>query len=329
VSVHDLIVDEVIRRRLRCPDCHSHFVATDAVKEPTGAELRCSACGATFPVYENRPVLLRHDNAVFPVEAYGPASRPRGPALTTRLARLVPSPSVSLSGRRNLETFARLLAPFPTAHVLVLGAGNQRKRLEGAFRTFANLRLVLTDVDLHAIVDMYCDAHELPFDSGTFQGVIATAALEHVLYPEKAVAEIYRVLVDGGAVFSEIPFLQQVHEGAYDFTRYTLSGHRRLFNAFVEVESGMVAGPATALAWAIEHFALALVPVSALRNVVKASVRVALFWLPYLDYLLRRSPAAMDGASCTFFIGLRQPDRRTADVAIVERYVGANRLRHV
>jgi hypothetical protein len=31
--------------------------------------------------------------------------------------------------------------------------------------------------------------------------------------------------------------MQQVHEGAYDFTRYTLSGHRRLFNGFTETSS--------------------------------------------------------------------------------------------
>ena len=35
-----------------------------------------------------------------------------------------------------------------------------------------------------------------------------------------------------GIVYAETPFMQQVHEGAYDFTRYTVLGHRYLFKKF-------------------------------------------------------------------------------------------------
>ena len=114
--------------------------------------------------------------------------------------------------------------------------------------------------DAKGMVDLFCDAHELPFLDETFDGVIASAVLEHVVYPERVAAEIHRVLARRGLIYSEIPFLQQVHEGAYDFTRYTLSGHRRLLNHFEEFSSGVVAGPGTTLAWAIEHFAVCCTP---------------------------------------------------------------------
>lgn len=39
--------------------------------------------------------------------------------------------------------------------------------------------------------------------------------------------EITRVLKEGDFVYSEVPFLQAVHEGAYDFTRFTLGGASR------------------------------------------------------------------------------------------------------
>ena len=56
--------------------------------------------------------------------------------------------------------------------------------------------------------------------------------------PEKVVAEIYRVLKENGIVYAETPFMQQVHEGAYDFTRYTVLGHRYLFRQFHALSIG-------------------------------------------------------------------------------------------
>ena len=46
-----------------------------------------------------------------------------------------------------------------------------------------SIRLVYSDIDVAADVDLYCDAHELPFQDQTFDGVIASAVLEHVLSP--------------------------------------------------------------------------------------------------------------------------------------------------
>ena len=50
------------------------------------------------------------------------------------------------------------------------------------------------------------------------------------------------MLKDDGLVYAETPFLQQVHGGPYDFTRFTHLGHRRLFRKFIELESGATAG---------------------------------------------------------------------------------------
>ena len=117
----------------------------------------------------------------------------------------------------------------------------------------------MCDIDKQADVDIFCDAHELSFKDEVFDGVISTAVLEHVLYPDKVIHEIHRVLKKDGFIYSEIPFLQSVHEGAYDFMRYTLSGHRRLLEYFKEIEVGMVAGPGTALVWSLVDFSKSIV----------------------------------------------------------------------
>lgn len=188
--------------------------------------------------------------------------------------------------------------------------------------------MIYSDVDVRATVDLFCDGHDLPFPDGTFDAVITTAVLEHVLYPERVAAEIARVVRIGGLLYSELPFMQQVHEGAYDFTRFTLSGHRRLFNRFEEIEAGMVAGPGTTLSWALENFVLAFVRGRRMRMIAKAAARIGFSWLKHFDRLLKNRPEAMDGASCTYLLGRRIEDR-VSDIAIIRSYVGSKPLTHV
>lgn len=310
-------------QKCRCPDCHY------APLTFLSGECRCSNCGATFPLRQGIPVLIRHDNEVFPIESYCEPANESFKRKSLGLARFIPSPSVNLSHRRSIQLLAESLTDFSPGYVLVIGAGRQKGYLEDFFASYPQIQIIYTDIDLSAEIDVFCDAHELPFIDQVFQGVIVTGVLEHVMYPERAVVEIYRLLVDGGVVYSEIPFMQQVHEGAYDFTRYTLSGHRRLFNRFQELSSGLTAGPATAMVWTLENFALCFAPTVLLRLMVKAGVRLTFFWLKYLDYLLKDIPQAMDSASGTYFVGRKDPSVYTSDKIIIERYVGAKHLDHL
>jgi SAM-dependent methyltransferase len=220
-----------------------------------------------------------------------------------------------------------MLKQLPFAKVLVVGGGCQRVWLDEQVGAGEMVNIIYSDIDITADVDLFCDGHDLPFVDATFDAVITTAVLEHVLYPERVATEIYRVLKVDGLLYSELPFMQQVHEGAYDFTRYTLSGHRRLFNSFSEIESGMVAGPATALVWSIENFVLAFISDSRMRKLTKALVRLCFAWLKYCDRLLINRPEAMDGASCTYLLG-RKMEGLVLDSEIISRYVGAKHLRH-
>jgi hypothetical protein len=233
-----------------------------------------------------------------------------------------------LSFERNLVAFKEALKKFDQSYVLVIGSGRQRERLENVFPRSGSTTLVCCDVDLNASVDFFCDGHELPFADGVFQGIIVTAVLQHVLHPERVASEMFRVLSIGGVVYSEVAFMQQVCEGAYDFTRYSLSGHRVLLRNFRELSSGMVAGPGTALVWAVENFVLSFLRAHWIRSAAKALVRVSLSWLKYFDYFLEKSPAALDAASCTYFLGIRA-DGGTSDQEIVNGYVGRKHLRHV
>ncbi|MGH9365261.1 MAG: class I SAM-dependent methyltransferase [Thermoanaerobaculia bacterium] len=277
---------------------------------------------------DGKPVLIRHDNEVFPLRSYVERTVKVQPGRQSLLAQLVPGPSVNLASNQILRRLANELVALSEARVLVVGGGKQRNFFDRLLGEYGNLRFWYCDVDADAAVDLFCDAHELPFEEQVFEGVITTAVLEHVMYPERAIREMHRVLVNGGLIYSELPFMQQVHEGAYDFTRYSLSGHRRLCNQFNELSSGIVAGPGTALVWAVEHFALCFVRGRGPRLLVKAVVRFALFWVKYFDYLFRNNPQATDGASCTYFFGRKEVNGGATDREIIDRYSGAQELSH-
>ena len=199
-----------------------------------------------------------------------------------------------------------------------------RQRLTGC----TGVRIVSVDVDAAADVDAWCDAHDLPFPDRTFDLVLATAVLEHVVDPQRVMSEIERVSKPAGLLYTELPFMQQVHEGAYDFTRFTLAGHRRLTRGFDEIASGAVAGPATALLWSLEQFVVALTP-SRAAGAVKLAVRILFAWLKHIDRRIARRPAGLDGASCTFFLGTRRASGPVSDAEIVDGYRGAQGVSHV
>ena len=92
--------------------------------------------------------------------------------------------------------------------------------------------------------------------------------------------------------------MQQVHLGAYDFTRFTLSGHRWLFRRFEQIEAGMSLGPGIAMIWSIAQMGRAL----GFGPKLTALLTLPFFWLRMLDRFARGG-AAMDGASGVYFLG--------------------------
>ena len=94
--------------------------------------------------------------------------------------------------------------------------------------------------------------------------------------------------------------MQQVHEQAYDFSRFTQSGHRWLFRRFSEISAGAVGGAGVALAWSIRYFWRAL----GAGNKLSRLAVLPFFWIRYLD-AFGRGRAAADAASGFFFLGRR------------------------
>ena len=124
--------------------------------------------------------------------------------------------------------------------VLIIGGGTIGSGMD-KFLTACKLKEICfesIDVYFSDNLTAIADAHYLPYKDNSFDAVIIQAVLEHVINPQRVVKEIHRVLVNKGLVYAETPFLQSVHEGPFDFSRFTHSGHRWLFREFEEISSG-------------------------------------------------------------------------------------------
>jgi ubiquinone/menaquinone biosynthesis C-methylase UbiE len=273
------------------------------------------------------PILIDDQRSAFSISDFiGRSSTTFRPLSSAEklFSSLIPSLTRNWMAKRNYRTFAKLLGGYSRRpEILVVGCGELGNGLEELAER-DDLELITTDVSLGSFVQFICDSHDLPFEDRCFDGVVIQAVLEHVADPFRTVEEIHRVLRSGGVVYAETPFMQQVHAGAYDFTRFTHLGHRRLFRRFAELESGAVVGPGTALAWSYQYFLLSFFNGSLTRMAVKAFTRLTGFWLKYFDLLIMHKSAAMDAASGFYFIGQKQ-ETVLSDRELVQLYRGAVR----
>ena len=313
-----------VMKRLSQPDLVELFICPDCGSEQldeVDGSLLCVDCKSTYEVFKGRYVLLSEQNELFPPSAYrGNSAEPNtNGGRFRKLKKFVPKKSVNIAKDR---MFKKLAAEHGDKGevILIVGCGNQTEQLKRYFLG-NNTTFVFCDIDKNADVDLFCDSHAIPFISETFDGVITTAVLEHVLNPGEVVSEMVRVLKPGGFIYSEIPFLQSVHEGAYDFTRFTMTGHRLLLNRFNEIDAGIVGGSGTALVWSISDFFKGFSSHAGISSGLSMVARIMFFWLKYFDYLMRDNPHALNAASATYFYG-RKSDHTVTAVAIISKYNG-------
>jgi SAM-dependent methyltransferase len=271
------------------------------------ASLVCQHCHTAFPIVGGVPVLINEANSLFVISDYikkiafegasgygGSVDKTSGwrrvyRRLTSRLVQAeVPG--------SNVNALERIQAENPEAQILVVGAGERR---------FAG-NITYTDVALANGISCICDAHDLPFEDGSFDAVIADSVLEHVLDPHDCVAEFVRVLRPRGYVMAVTPFLQPVHMRAYDFTRFTYLGHRRLFRHFDDIQSGMCGGPVYSAIHLMRTIPIVITAKPKLQAVTRLAILLVAYVLRKADPFFSRHQNAYDAACATYFFGRKR-----------------------
>jgi SAM-dependent methyltransferase len=305
---------------LGCPVCGS------PLSGPVES-LGCTStdCRRVYPAIGSgsAPILIDSDASIVDVSAL----------LKTDAASLISRKTGGLLGRlvnkltvrrnKTAERFAHRLAADLAAEtsgrrprLLIVGGGAVGNGVESLYAD-PNLDVVAFDIYKSEQCQFVADAHQIPLLDGTVDGVVIQAVLEHVLNPQRVVDEVHRVLRPDGLVYADTPFMQQVHEGPYDFTRFTESGHRYLFRRFEQRASGVVGGLGTQLHWSLLYFGRGI------HRRVGTLLWIGFFWLQLLDDRLDHK-ATVDGASGVFFYG-RSGTRSISPQEMVEYYSGAQR----
>lgn len=314
-------IPQTVQELLRCPICHAKL-------RQAGQKYSCvnSECDTDFPIVDGIPVLLNEKSSVFAVDDFTSHRdtffKIRENKLRTTFRSLIPTIGMNIKARENYAKLADLLLrQSPSPQVLVVGGSILGQGMESLVNN-PSIELVASDVSFGPRTMLICDAHDIPFEDGSFDGVIVQAVLEHVVDPYRCVGEIHRVLNKQGMVYAETPFMQQVHGGRYDFTRFTHLGHRRLFREFEEIDSGAVGGPGMALAWSYQYFLLSFTTSRTIRVLIRVFSILTSFYLKYFDYYLIDKQGALDAASGYYFLG-RKGDQVLLDHELIKLYRGA------
>jgi SAM-dependent methyltransferase len=291
-------------------------------------QLRCTKCQKQYPTSRGIPVLLNDDNSLFETadylekaEAYSGASNYSGSLDETKGLRqlyrkFVHSINETPSGARGFsgpDAISRVYQIIPNAKVLVIGAGEIS--FEGD--------VTYTDVAFAKNANCIADAHDLPFVDASFDAIFAIAVLEHVIDPNRCLAEIERVLKPNGFVYAETPFLQPVHMRQYDFTRFTFLGHRRLFRKFDELSSGVTAGPGAVLGQIFQYYLTFLLSNSVAKKILRLIGLLVGRVIRSSDKLVSRSVSAYDSASGFYFFG-RMRATKLSDREILKFFKGGD-----
>ncbi len=166
------------------------------------------------------------------------------------------------------------------------------------------------DVARTPSTDVLADARALPFSPRAFGVVVSQEMVEHVDDPFAVVREMARVLIPGGRLYLQAPFVIGYHPGPEDYWRFTRAGMRRLLTQAgldpTRVDRSVAAGTGfyRVLVEFVAGAAARLAP--ALYVPVKGLASLLCFPLKWLDPWLGRGPQADRIAGGYFAIG-RKP----------------------
>ena len=317
---NNLLLDKLI-----CPYCCSKIL-----KNNGGFLCQNNKCDKAFPIVNGIPVVLNEEESIFSVsdfergkDTFFQSKELKNTTLKTRarllIKKMVPKLSNNLSSKKNFTSVVRLLSEIDQPKTLILGGGVITSGTQMLFNE--NNIIIESDVSLAPRTQIIIDSHNIPYEPDTFDCIIFQAVLEHVANPYQCVAEAFRVLKKDGVVYATTPFMQQVHGGAYDFTRFTHLGHRRLFRRFKEIESGVCAGSGVSLGWSIKYFFRSLSDNKIIQNGTDIIISFLFFWLKYIDLLTKNNKSSYDSASVYYFVG-RKSDDIISDKELLRQYKG-------
>lgn len=278
---------------LSCPACRAKLIKEDGT-------LKCPRCKSDYPVKNGVPILLlpsaREQIDSILSQKDGESMAQEYNRRASFFLRLLRPPDIHFNAGLNLSGSEGDMLYEPGKLVLNLGGGPHRYRSNE----------ITLNIGLFPNVDIVGDAHNIPFSDGILDTVICNAVLEHVSDPAIVVKEIYRVLKPKGQIYIEVPFFWFYHGYPCDFWRFTISGVRKLFSGFEEIQVGITQGPTGAFLQFFVSYIIFLLNAWDkiwIRKTLSFLLRWPLFPFKFLDKRLNKRPDAHVMAGGFYFWG--------------------------
>ena len=305
-----------------CPICQSRLIS-EKPGQLYCSNKDCVKSQEEFIFVNGKPVLIDFSKSVVPASAFtlniGKSIVQRRKASLGRILRILFQGKNPVT-KANVNFLIESMKSIPDPRIFVVGGGEIGSGLEEFYALFHD-NIISFDIYDSEAIDFVADGHLIPIRSGYFDLVIVQAVLEHVLNPYQVVSEITRILKKDGIVYAETPFMQQVHEGPFDFTRFTESGHRYLFKEYRLISSGHTSGAGTALIWSLSAFFTGLFRSKSGGKIA----RILFFWLRFFDRVIP-VPYNIDAACGVFFIG-QKTNITVSDLEVIAHYGGSQQIR--
>ena len=151
-----------------------------------------------------------------------------------------------------IEPFKTLMNENPDHLLLDCGCGYKTKEY-----IEANPRVINFEIVDYASTDVLGVGEKLPFADNTFEYIISSSVLEHVMDPFKCADEMRRVLKPGGKIMCSVPFLIPFHGYPHHYYNMTSQGLANLFKG-MKIESNSPSSPIFALTSLVGLWAMGL-----------------------------------------------------------------------
>jgi SAM-dependent methyltransferase len=162
------------------------------------------------------------------------------------------------------------------------------------------------NIDRFPNVDVVGDAYALPYAEGSVDSILCWAVIEHLEFPERAVAELHRVLRPGGLALLNTPFLQAFHAYPNHFQNLTLIGQNRMLERVgFEITSSGASGATFALIDLCSVYLRSFLPGRLLPGLAARMLRLLAVAAAPLDRRLAEHPNAHVIASNVFSLAER------------------------
>lgn len=126
------------------------------------------------------------------------------------------------------------------SRVLDAGGGHPFQKYMAKYRNwFKDVKYETLDISEKYSPTILGDIHSIPLKDKSVDGILCLSVLEHLYNPKAAIAEMHRILSDGGKLLAYTHFIYPYHarNGIYeDYYRFTETSLKNLFGDFSKIE---------------------------------------------------------------------------------------------